>query len=163
MSPNSGIPPRFKPKTGGSSATAPVPPRRPIRAKRTEAKPLDRREFPPPVPVPSRARRPGQGDPLFFAGAGLALLDAVLRGEPPAAGALRSRLALQSAAASAKILRLNRRRGPAARPALRHRRRRQSPRQGCCGCGATAPIAHLRSTPTVSPKWRRGSTWFCRT
>ena len=35
---------------------------------------MDRREFPPPVPVPSRARRPGQGDPLFFAGAGLAFL-----------------------------------------------------------------------------------------
>jgi hypothetical protein len=38
---------------------------------------------------------------------GLALLDAFLRADPPAAGALRSRLALQSAAASAKILRLN--------------------------------------------------------
>jgi hypothetical protein len=35
------------------------------------------------------------------------LLDAFLRREPPAAGALRARLALQSAAASAKILRLN--------------------------------------------------------
>jgi Protein of unknown function (DUF1403) len=44
---------------------------------------------------------------LFFAGAGLALLDAALRAEPPAAGALRARLALQSAAASAKILRVN--------------------------------------------------------
>jgi hypothetical protein len=46
-------------------------------------------------------------DPLFAAGAGLALLDAHLRRDPPAAGVLRSRLALQSAAASAKILRLN--------------------------------------------------------
>jgi hypothetical protein len=44
---------------------------------------------------------------LFAAGAGLALLDAFLRADPPAAGALRSRLALQSAAASAKILRVN--------------------------------------------------------
>jgi hypothetical protein len=44
---------------------------------------------------------------LFAAGAGLALLDAFLRADPPAAGALRARLALQSAAASAKILRLN--------------------------------------------------------
>jgi hypothetical protein len=35
------------------------------------------------------------------------LLDAYLRANPPAAGALRARLALQSAAASAKILRLN--------------------------------------------------------
>ena len=57
---------------------------------------------------PGRGRAEGQaGDPLFVAGAGLALLDAVLRRDPPAAGALRARLALQSAAASAKILRLN--------------------------------------------------------
>jgi Protein of unknown function (DUF1403) len=51
--------------------------------------------------------RAGQGEPLFFAGAGLALLDAFLRRDPPSPRALRSRLALQSAAASAKILRLN--------------------------------------------------------
>jgi hypothetical protein len=44
---------------------------------------------------------------LFFAGGGLAMLDAYLRAEPPAAGALRSRLALQSAATCAKLLRLN--------------------------------------------------------
>jgi segregation and condensation protein B len=43
----------------------------------------------------------------LFAGAGLALLDAFLRRDPPAAGALRSRLALKSAAACAKILRLS--------------------------------------------------------
>ena len=64
----------------------------------------------PPAPIPAWARasgRAGEGDPLFAAGAGLALLDAFLRADPPAAGALRSRLALQSAAASAKILRLN--------------------------------------------------------
>ena len=44
---------------------------------------------------------------MFAAGAGLALLDAYLRRDPPCAGALRQRLALMSAAASAKILRLN--------------------------------------------------------
>jgi Protein of unknown function (DUF1403) len=44
---------------------------------------------------------------LFAAGAGLALLDAFLRVDPPATGALRARLALQSAAACAKILRIN--------------------------------------------------------
>ena len=52
-------------------------------------------------------RKGRAGDPLFFAGAALALLDAHLRRDLPAAGALRARLALQSAAASAKILRLN--------------------------------------------------------
>ena len=64
----------------------------------------------PPAPIPAWARasgRAGEGEPLFAAGAGLALLDAFLRTDPPAAGALRSRLALQSAAACAKILRLN--------------------------------------------------------
>jgi Protein of unknown function (DUF1403) len=90
--------------------SAPAPPRRPTRAKRIEAKPLDHRDFPPPAPVPSWARasgRAGQGDPLFAAGAGLALLDAFLRRDPPAASALRQRLALTSAAAAAKILRVN--------------------------------------------------------
>jgi hypothetical protein len=62
------------------------------------------------APVPAWARasgRAGEGDPLFAAGAGLALLDAFLRADPPAAGTLRARLALQSAAASAKILRID--------------------------------------------------------
>ena len=44
---------------------------------------------------------------MFLAGASLALLDAHLRCGPPAAGALRQRLALKSAAATARILRLN--------------------------------------------------------
>jgi hypothetical protein len=67
-------------------------------------------QFPPPAPVPSWARASGraeEGDPLFPAGAGLALLDSFLRQGPPSAGALRNRLALHSAAASAKSLRLN--------------------------------------------------------
>jgi hypothetical protein len=62
------------------------------------------------VPVPSRAGpsgRAGEGAPLFAAGASLALLDALLRRDPPAAGALGQRFALHSAAASAKILRFN--------------------------------------------------------
>ena len=66
------------------------PPTAPARAKRTAAKtpeqatPFRRR---PPVPAWARASgRAGQGDPLFFAGAGLALLDAHLRRDPPAAG-----------------------------------------------------------------------------
>ena len=43
---------------------------------------------------------------FFAAGASLALLDGILRQNPPFAGALRSRLALRAAAAGAKILRL---------------------------------------------------------
>ena len=81
------------------------------RAKRTPAEPLGTASF---LSAgrrsrPGRGRAEGQGRaiPCSAAGAGLALLDAFLRRDPPAAGALRSRLALKSAAASAKILRLN--------------------------------------------------------
>jgi hypothetical protein len=81
------------------------------RAKPSPAKTPERRQaFASPAPFPSWARasgRAGQGDPLFAAGASLALLDAHLRRDPPAVGALRSRLALKSAAACAKLLRLN--------------------------------------------------------
>ena len=87
-----------------------APPAKRAGAKASQARPLEGRPSLPPAPVPTWARaggRAGQGDPLFAAGAGLALLDTALRAEPPAAGALRARLALQSAVASAKILRLN--------------------------------------------------------
>jgi hypothetical protein len=87
----------------------PAPLRRRGGASLNSAKAPERQAVQPPA-APSWARASGgagQGDPLFAAGAGLALLDAFLRADPPAAGALRSRLALQSAAASAKILRLN--------------------------------------------------------
>ena len=85
-------------------------PRSAARAKPSRTKTPERQAFPLPAPIPSWARasgRAGEGDPLFAAGAGLALLDAFLRADPPAAGALRARLALQSAVASAKILRVN--------------------------------------------------------
>jgi hypothetical protein len=88
---------------------APASLRQPLSTKRPSTKTPDRQAFPP-APIPAWARasgRAGEGDPLFAAGAGLALLDACLRADPPAAGALGSRLALKSAAASAKILRLN--------------------------------------------------------
>jgi Protein of unknown function (DUF1403) len=71
--------------------------------------PQERQAFAPPAPVPSWAKvsgRAGEGEALFAAGAGLALLDAFLRREAPAGTVLRQRLALKGAAASAKILRL---------------------------------------------------------
>jgi Protein of unknown function (DUF1403) len=88
----------------------PAPLRRSAGTSRASAKTPETQAVPPLAPVPSWARasgRAGQGDPLFFAGAGLALLDAFLRRDPLCAGALRQRLALLSSAASAKILRLN--------------------------------------------------------
>jgi hypothetical protein len=84
-----------------------------IRRSRTQAnspKVPELRAFPPPPAVPAWARatgRAGESEPLFFAGVSLALLDGHLRRDPPTAGALRARLALQSTAASARILRLN--------------------------------------------------------
>jgi hypothetical protein len=88
----------------------PAPLQRRAGTSRTSAKAPETHAFPPPGAVPAWARasgRAGRDDPLFFAGAGLALLDAALRRDPPAAGALRSRLALHSAAASAKLSRVN--------------------------------------------------------
>jgi Protein of unknown function (DUF1403) len=88
-----------------------APSRRSAEKSRPSAKAAETQAFPPlaAAPVPAWARASGRAgeDPLFFAGAGLAFLDAHLRRDPPAAGALRSRLAVHSAAASAKILRLN--------------------------------------------------------
>jgi hypothetical protein len=82
--------------------------RKRTRATPSTAKASERQTFPASVPGWARASgRAGEGDPLFFAGVGLALLDSFLRCDPPSAGALRSRLALKSAAATAKILRLN--------------------------------------------------------
>ena len=74
---------------------------------RTSAKAPETQAFPPSAPSWARASGRAGEDPLFAAGASLALLDAHLRRAPPCVGALRSRMALQSAAASAKILRLN--------------------------------------------------------
>jgi hypothetical protein len=89
---------------------APAPLTKRAHAKRTSTKIPEHQALPPPAPIPAWARadgRAGEGEPLFAAGAGLALLDAFFRADPPAAGALRARLALQSAAACAKLLRLN--------------------------------------------------------
>jgi hypothetical protein len=99
----------------GDGASTPQRPR--ARPPRQLANALIPQAFPQPPPAPSWARatgRAGEGDALFAAGASLALLDAHLRRDPPGAGALRNRLALHSAAASARILRVN-----ADEPALR--------------------------------------------
>jgi hypothetical protein len=95
--------------TADVAETAAGPIRPSPRAKRAAVNLLAAQPFPPAgAPIWARASgKAGQGDPLFFAGAALALLDTHLRRDPPCAGALRQRLALQSAAASAKVLRLN--------------------------------------------------------
>ncbi|HTU10348.1 MAG TPA: DUF1403 family protein, partial [Allosphingosinicella sp.] len=95
--------------TADAAERIPAPLGQSPRAKRTAANSLVPQPFPPPA-TPSWARasgRAGESHPLFAAGASLALLDAHLRRDAPAAGALRQRLALISATASAKILRLN--------------------------------------------------------
>jgi hypothetical protein len=92
------------------SEGVPAPLRRRARTGRTAARTPEPLAVPPPAAVPAWARangRAGESEPLFWAGASLALLDAHLRRHPPAAGALSSRLALHGAAASAKMVRLN--------------------------------------------------------
>ena len=131
----------------GESVAAPL--RKPARAKPSAAQTPERQPFPP-AAAPSWARasgRAGEGDPLFFAGANLALLDAFLRRDPPSAGALRSRLALMSAAACAKTPAPQRRRGGFARPALRPGRRALGLRRSSCRCGG---ISRVRP-PSLDP------------
>ena len=144
----------------GEGVTATL--RKRARATPSTAKAPERQTPPPPASVPAWARasgRAGEGDPLFFAGAGLALLDAFLRCDPPSAGALRSRLALKSAAASAKILRLNADEG-----ALRDLRFAAGdppgPRRPSCRSGAMAPAGRPASTQAGSLTRRRGWIWL---
>ena len=131
--------------TADVAERVPAPLGKHARAEQTAVNPLVPRPFPRRLRRPGRGRAAGQGDPLFAAGAGLALLDSFLRDDPPAAEALRSRLALQSAAAAAKILRLN-----ADAAALRDLRFAISddsgPRRGC-GFGGQLPA----DRPSLDP------------
>ena len=89
---------RRSPCRGGARAGAP----RPVVAP---ANPLLEQAFPSWArPATTTARRVGS-DAAFFAGAGLALLDQILRLDPPFAGALRQRLALRAASACAALAR----------------------------------------------------------
>ena len=94
------------------SAQAPVAaPRRRSRRRAAPSSaptnPLLEQAFPSWARPPKRAsRRRRRGlDAAFFAGAGLALLDQILRLDPPFAGALRQRLALRAATACAALAR----------------------------------------------------------
>ena len=125
----------------------------PIRRKPRNSKPFRRRRrF-----RPGRGQAEGQGRAIRCSSPApsLALLDAYLRRDPPAAGALRARLALQSAAASAKILRLNTDEARAARPALRRRRPPGPAGAKLLSCGASSPAGRPASTPAGLPPRRR--------
>jgi hypothetical protein len=87
----------------------------PVAAPRRRSRRLVTAGFVPENPLlkkafPQWARRTtapaARSDAAFFAGAGLALFDAILRENPPFAGALRQRLALKAAAACARLARL---------------------------------------------------------
>ena len=140
----------------------PAPLRRSAGTSRTSAKTPETQAFPPPAPVPAWARasgRAGQGDPLFAAGAGLALLDAC----PAPRSARRRRAALPPGASERRGLRQDpapqRRRRRAARPALRRRRPARARGEPLVSSGATSPAGRPASTPAGSPTRRRGSTW----
>ena len=107
---------RFDPVDPFDDETAAAEPRgqAPVVAPRRRSRRLDAPSSVPTNPLlqqalPSWARppkEPGVGaDAAFFAGASLALLDAVLHENPPFAGALRQRLALRAATACAALTR----------------------------------------------------------
>jgi hypothetical protein len=105
--------PRWLP-TADELPAADPPGAAPVAAPRRRSRPLAMAGSTPSNPLlekafPRRARLPpppaGRSDAAFFAGAGLALLDTILRENPPFAGALRQRLALQAAVSCAKIAR----------------------------------------------------------
>jgi hypothetical protein len=116
-----------------------LPRRRSRRREEPNAAPTNRlleRAFPSWARPPSE---PGVGadagaDAAFFAGAGLALLDQILRADPPFAGALRQRLALRAATACAAL--------------ARHREDAHALRDaehlaGAGGDGHTSPAGHI--------------------
>jgi hypothetical protein len=104
----------FDDETPAADPLGPAPVAAPGRRSRRRAAP----RFAPTNPLleqafPSWARPPKQpavgadasSDAAFLAGAGLALLDQILRADPPFAGALRQRLALRAATACAGLAR----------------------------------------------------------
>ena len=98
--------PARRPRRGRSRAAASAQARaKTNRRKPRKRKPFRRRRR----SRPGRGRAEGQGRAIPCSAPAPASRSSTryLRRDPPAAGALRSRLALQSAAASAKILRLN--------------------------------------------------------
>ena len=152
-----------RPHCRPAGATCRAAPASACATKRTSTKTPEQQAFPPPAPIPAWARasgRAGQGDPLFAAGAGLALLDAFLRADPPAAGALRARLALQSAAACRKDPAPQRRRSRAARPPLRRRRPARARGDPVVAVARCAPAGRPASIPAGFSTRRRGSTWL---
>ncbi len=107
---------RFDPVDPFDDETAAAEPRgqAPVVAPRRRSRRLDAPSSAPTNPLlqrafPSWARPPKEpgvsSDAAFFAGAGLALFDGILRENPPFAGALRQRLALRAATACAALAR----------------------------------------------------------
>jgi len=90
-----------------ASRAAPTtrPRRRPAVDRTMPQSPLNYRPFPSWVRLEPKPLEEGPAA-FFAAGASLALLDGILRQNPPFAGALRNRLALKAAATSARLLRL---------------------------------------------------------
>ena len=87
------------------AAPATRPRRRPPVESASPQSPLNYRPFPSWARLDPKVQDAGTAA-FFAAGASLALLDGILRQNPPFAGALRNRLALRAAAASARILRM---------------------------------------------------------
>ena len=120
-----------------------------------QRKPRRRQAFPPPAPIPAWARasgRAGEGEPLFAAGAGLALLDAFcapIRPPPgrcaPAWRCRAPRPAPKSCASTPTQPRCATSASPSAT--------RSGPRRTSCRCGATG--AEPAAQPRPQPDCRR--------
>ena len=95
----------FFPAPASRAAPATRPRRRPPVDPDPPQNPLNYRPFPSWARLEPKPLEEGPAA-FFAAGAGLALLDGVVRENPPFAGALRQRLALKAAAAGARLLRL---------------------------------------------------------
>ena len=113
------------------------------------------------IPAWARASgRAGEGDPLFAAGAGLALLDACparrsarrRRAARPPRAAERRGFAPKSCASTPTKPRCATSASPSAT--------RSGPRRTFCRCGAMAPAGRPASTPAGLSTQRRGSTWL---
>jgi hypothetical protein len=124
----------------------PTPSRQARRTRRPSTKTPEHQAFPLPAPIPAWAQavgRAGERDPLFAAGAALALLDAFLRADPQARCAPGSRCRARPPPPKSSASTPTKERCATSASPLAIR---SGPRRTLCRCGAMAPPARPAST-----------------